>query len=265
MKLHITLANPAGNITALVPEREVARERRRQVSAFLLDDPALGVEQVGFYDEDTPPHLQMMGGEFCGNAARSFGLLLAKKRGMEEGYLDISVSGSEAPLKVHISGEDASVHLSTVHSFSRLTLPGQEDLPVVELPGISHVIAENRPATEQALAPILGAAKAQLSAPAVGVMFYDVQDRFLRPAVTVWEQGSTVFESSCGSGSLALALHLKKEMQNGGCSMSVAQPGGRIRVVLQKLKGELLSCKIGGEVALEEREIGLSLYGDKGK
>lgn len=255
MKLHITLANPAGNITALVPEREVARERRRQVSAFLLDDPALGVEQVGFYDEDTPPHLQMMGGEFCGNAARSFGLLLAKKRGMEEGYLDISVSGSEAPLKVHISGEDASVHLSTVHSFSRLTLPGQEDLPVVELPGISHVIAENRPATEQALAPILGAAKAQLSAPAVGVMFYDVQDRFLRPAVTVWEQGSTVFESSCGSGSLALALYLKKEMQNGGCSMSVAQPGGRIRVVLQKLKGELLSCKIGGEVRLEEREL----------
>ena len=34
MKLHITLANPAGNITALVPEREVARERRRQISAF---------------------------------------------------------------------------------------------------------------------------------------------------------------------------------------------------------------------------------------
>ena len=36
--------------------------------------------------------------------------------------------------------------------------------------------------------------------------------------------------------------------------MSIAQPGGRIRVVLQKLDGALVSCKIGGEVALTEQE-----------
>ena len=41
----------------------------------------------------------MMGGEFCGNAARSFGLMLAKRRGMAEGYLDISVSGMQQALK----------------------------------------------------------------------------------------------------------------------------------------------------------------------
>ncbi len=216
----------------------------------------MGIEQVGFYDlGSAPPHLQMMGGEFCGNAARSFALLLAKQRGMEEGYQEITVSGSDRPLKVHIAGEDASVFLCTRHSFSQLRMPGQQALPVVELPGISHVIAEDRPATQEALAPILGAARAQLSAPAVGVLFYDSSRRFLRPAVSVWGQGSTVFESSCGSGSLALALYLKREVRSGGCSMSIAQPGGRIRVVLQKLDGALLSCKIGGEVSLKNQEV----------
>lgn len=255
MKLHFTLADPAGNKTALVPENEQTAPRRREISRRLMEDCALGIEQVGFYDESAaPPHLQMMGGEFCGNAARSFGLMLAKKRRMREGYLDISVSGAQQPLKVHIMGEDASVHLSTEHSFSSIALPGGERLPVAELPGISHIIAEGLPADPLTLAPILQAAQEQLSAPAVGVLFWDAERRFLRPAVCVWEQGSTVFESSCGSGSLALAIYLKREVQSGGCSMSIAQPGGRIRVVLQKLDGALVSCKIGGEVVLTEQE-----------
>lgn len=132
---------------------------------------------------------------------------------------------------------------------------GQEPLPVVELPGISHIIAQGVEACQKNLTPILQAAREQLCTPAVGVLFYDANARFLRPAVAVWEQGSVVFENSCGSGSLALALHLKREMQSGGCAMSIEQPGGRIRVVLQKLNGALLSCKIGGPVALETREI----------
>ncbi|MBS6511207.1 MAG: hypothetical protein KH334_05860 [Clostridiales bacterium] len=255
MNIRFTLADPAGNKTALVPENENTAALRREISRQLMAGCDLGIEQVGFYDEDAqPPHLQMMGGEFCGNAARSFGLMLAKRRGMAEGYLDISVSGMQQALKVHIAREDASVHLSTEHTFSSLALPSGDKLPVVELPGISHIIAENFSADPQTLAPILQAAEKQLSAPAVGVLFWNAEQRFLRPAVCVWAQGSTVFESSCGSGSLALAIYLKREVQSGGCSMSIAQPGGRIRVVLQKLDGALISCKIGGEVALTEME-----------
>ena len=258
MKLHVVLADPAGNRTALVEERAVKESSKREISRRLLEDASLAIEQVGYFRMEgagSPAHLEMMGGEFCGNAARSFGLFLAKKCGMQNGYLSITVSGSKEPLKVQVSGDDASIFLPTQHAFSNLSILGQEPLPVVELPGISHIIAQGVEACQKNLTPILQAAREQLCAPAVGVLFYDANARFLRPAVAVWEQGSVVFENSCGSGSLALALHLKREMQSGGCAMSIEQPGGRIRVVLQKLNGALLSCKIGGPVALETREI----------
>jgi len=46
MKLHFTLADPAGNRTALVPENEQTAPIRREISRKLMEDCALGIEQV---------------------------------------------------------------------------------------------------------------------------------------------------------------------------------------------------------------------------
>lgn len=81
MKLHVVLADPAGNRTALVEERAVKESSKREISRRLLEDASLAIEQVGYFRMEgagSPAHLEMMGGEFCGNAARSFGLFLAK-------------------------------------------------------------------------------------------------------------------------------------------------------------------------------------------
>ena len=83
MKLNIARADPAGNITLLVLS-PVEKPARAETAARLMGMPQFQAEQVGFR---CPPQaggdgrLEMMGGEFCGNATRAFGMLLAREIG----------------------------------------------------------------------------------------------------------------------------------------------------------------------------------------
>ncbi|GHU74156.1 hypothetical protein FACS189450_14750 [Spirochaetia bacterium] len=88
-------------------------------------------------------------------------------------------------------------------------------------------------------------------------MFYDTQKQFMYPAVHVAATDSLVFESSCGSGSAALAAWKAAELRDGeyrcGAAPVVwmaAQPGGIIEVRVSKLGGEISSITIGGPVSL---------------
>ena len=76
MDLRIRTADPTGNITVFVLDK-VRREDYAQIAAQLLEKEELHAEQVGFIEEkeDGTWRMQMMGGEFCGNASRSFGYL----------------------------------------------------------------------------------------------------------------------------------------------------------------------------------------------
>jgi diaminopimelate epimerase len=66
----------------------------------------------------------------------------------------------------------------------------------------------------------------------------------------VYETGSLVFESSCGSGSAALGCWLAGD---GEAEYPVAQKGGLIRVRVRKEAGKVAALAIGGEVKLGER------------
>ncbi len=86
MEVKIIRVDPAGNITVFVMSPLPDSDSGAALVNALLNDPALGAQQVGFV---TPPEkegalwkLNMMGGEFCGNAARSFGLLVARETGL---------------------------------------------------------------------------------------------------------------------------------------------------------------------------------------
>ena len=48
MNIRFTLADPAGNKTALVPENENTAALRREISRQLMAGCDLGIEQVGF-------------------------------------------------------------------------------------------------------------------------------------------------------------------------------------------------------------------------
>ena len=79
MKLNVLRADPAGNITLFVLD-PVEKSRRADVAAQLMAVPEYKAEQVGFVctpQEGGDGRMEMMGGEFCGNATRAFGLLTA--------------------------------------------------------------------------------------------------------------------------------------------------------------------------------------------
>ena len=146
MAYDVVIADPAKNITVFVLT-PVPPDERAQAAGVLLSDPSLKAEQVGFV---IPPsrnaplwRLEMMGGEFCGNAARSFGLYVARRTGLSgEVLLEVEISGADSPVKVRVDTERGLAEASMPPVLARETLAyGGADLPVYVFEGIAHVIA----------------------------------------------------------------------------------------------------------------------------
>ena len=101
MRLHYTLIDPTKNITLLVTT-PVQRQLQPQTAAWLLrHEPQ--AEQVGFLEpsDTAPARLQMMGGEFCGNATMGLGAWLCRRDRLAHGVthdFSLEISGAEEPV-----------------------------------------------------------------------------------------------------------------------------------------------------------------------
>jgi diaminopimelate epimerase len=267
MGYELVIADPAKNITLFVLT-PVPPDERAQAAKALLSDPSLKAEQVGFV---VPPsvsaplwrgaplwRLEMMGGEFCGNAARSFGLYVARRTGLSgKVCLEVEISGMNRPVSVRADVERGWAEASMPPALAQETLAyGGGLLPVYVFEGIAHVIAPDIQASEPAFYEIKALLEA-LSKPsarcdALGVMFWDSATGLMTPAVYVRATDTLVFESSCGSGSAALGLYLTRNMNSGGELLTLKQPGGIIEVRVEKRPGEAAAVSIGGPVTLVE-------------
>ena len=215
MRFTVVMADPAGNRTAIV-RSGVPKADRRKVAAAVMADPALKAEQVGF---ETRPlyggslgRLEMAGGEFCGNAARSYGYLLCKEKGID--HCKIEMSGTREKLEV-------------ICDLDRETAAAQ--MPMEEF--------------ARRMIDRFGKAYS-----AFGVMFVNGDD--LTPVVYVAELDSVCPESSCGSGSLAAAWFMTRNKEDGFHGYSFNEPGGTITVNIAKRQGKFAGT-IGGKLALE--------------
>jgi diaminopimelate epimerase len=132
--------------------------------------------------------------------------------------------------------------------------------------GIPHIIAADIFPDEKTCARIRAAAEGRFAKPAVagqpgslrqpaalGIMFYDTAAAFMRPAVYVYGTDSLVFESSCGSGTAALALWKTSGQGDGEAACAVKQPGGVIEAQVFRRDGGAQSVRIGGTVHLSGR------------
>ena len=72
MTIDYLVADPSGNTTILVLT-PVAKAQHSSLAAQLLALPGIEAEQVGYVSREAgkPLRVDMMGGEFCGNASRS--------------------------------------------------------------------------------------------------------------------------------------------------------------------------------------------------
>jgi diaminopimelate epimerase len=256
MNYEIVVADPAKNMTVFVlnPVADPSAAARE-----LLADKSLGAEQVGFVTERPGRdggiwRLRMMGGEFCGNAARSFGLFAAREQGLSgRQTVLISMSGAaeNLPVRVHVEEGWAAVEVPGPRAVETLEFEGRI-LPVYVFDGITHIIAPDLPPDETACSRIRAAVEGAFERPAaLGMLFYDTAAAFMRPVVYVYGTDSLVFESSCGSGSAALAVWKTQERGEGACA--VRQPGGIIEVQVRCRNGRVQGIVIGGPVGLSGR------------
>ena len=255
MRIRYIPADPAGNLTGLVLT-PVAREARPALAARLMARCPEGFEQIAFIDEDSLtgplPRMEMMGGEFCGNASRAFGWYAAQRRGQGETALCVSVSGAAEPVRVRLDPARGCAYadMPLPAGCVRIGAAGCA-LDVVRMEGIDHAIVPGE-APSQALAEAVLAAMPP--APAQGVLFLD--GARMTPFVHVAATGTGVWESSCGSGSVALAWALCRGRADGTHAFAFDEPGGRIEVEAQMERGRVVRAMMGGRVTLgEEKEV----------
>lgn len=263
--LHFVKTNPSGNTTLLVLD-EIPAERHKYLAPLLMDKNSLSAEQVAFLDTHPPRMcdigIRMMGGEFCGNAVRSAAAWLVFDRCRWQPDLDM---GYEAQFDVSCSGISHNVSC-TVRQMSRHQFDVSAEMPLplsideisiggysfcrVHLPGIVHfcLCGKETPdaETQQALiAEVLRTYPVQ-SGDAAGILFWN--GHRLDPFVYVKDTDTLVHESSCGSGTAAVAACLAYRL-GGAVHIDASQAGGMIYGEAEKGEG-IVSLRIGGLVEI---------------
>ncbi len=253
--IRIQVSDASGNITIFVLDW-FPRKQYQQIATQLLDMKELGGEQVAFITGENS--MEMCGLEFCGNASRSFGLMLAKEQGLTEtGKVLINVSGCSETLGVDVdtSNNYTRIKMPPPHTVSVLT-----DTPVdvlngsmlVDMDGIMHVVLTNVEATPETFDIIKDYINSVYQPPAMGAMFFDSEKNTLTPVVYVRDVDTTYFEGSCGSGSTAVAAAFSHEEKNGIFQFQLKQPAGTIISTIEKAHGEIRAVYIQGPVLLSE-------------
>lgn len=269
MHLEYTVLDPTGNITLLVTS-PVERSLQPRVAAELLKREVSG-EQVGFVEHgvSVQPRLQMMGGEFCGNATMSMGAWLCHQEGTAANTtreLLLEVSGVDVPVPCSITPmKDCSlgtVSMPLPEKVEPHTFPfgdGEITLSVVFLPGICHIIAPHGTVQRHQAESALRSWADALPGEAVGLLLLDEERMYFDPLVYVKSTNTMVWERGCGSGTAAIGTWFTATRKADQC-LSLKQPGGTIAVVTVWSGTAVTSLSISGTVKFgESKSVELSI------
>lgn len=258
MKLDYTIWDPTKNITLLV-STPVPREAQPGTAARLMAGRPR-VEQVGFLEPASLPgailRLQMMGGEFCGNASMSAAACAAEQYGLTAPEVPLEVSGYDGLLHCRLDRREdglwGTVNMPLPGKIGTAAVSFAGEIPAVAFDGITHCIvpsgALSREAAESAIRPLCAA----LGADACGIMLYDDSASSMIPLVYVRSTDTAVWESGCGSGSAAVGAYLAFRA-GASASADLRQPGGSIAVCAKWENGRVFALTITGRVAFLER------------
>ncbi len=220
-----------GNGTAIeIINQALARGDYESRGKILESDfEGLGAEQAGFLVLDEN-HFEMAGGEFCGNATRSAAVLLHQE--YEKDDLSFTVSGfagtvhasvkplTESTFFVEAAFPGMSVDVKTA------TLVDGTFASIVDLGGIVHVVIEGvfpEDKNEYTAKHRQIVDQFNLSTrDAVGVVWFqkELDAVTIHPVVWVRAVDTFYYESSCGSGTIAVG-----RVTN---TPSIVQPTGKI-------------------------------------
>ena len=239
MLIDYIVADPTGNITVLVTS-EVASEKRKEVVLQMFRDVPT-CEQVGFIAPVSRGRirLEMMGGEFCGNATISAAAYQASLDDVDAARIIVESSGVPDPVEVSVkrnAGSDSYVGTLEM-SMPAMTYYDYNcgdgstiKLPVVHLEGISHMLIPQALLSDEAMTSEIKAIAANFDSPAFGMLKYGkTSDGInIRPLVYVAGSDTLVWENGCASGSMAVAYF--NYLENDSPVNHISQPGGVITI-----------------------------------
>lgn len=259
MDIQFIKASPTQNVTILVLT-QVPRAIQPEIAAQLLRYDGVGGEQVGFIEESKSARLrlQMMGGEFCGNASMAAGAYLALREKLP--------SGANAEYPIEVSGVEGIVRVGIARTGKtfrgRVNMPGAERIHRIDLnadsggisadavflPGIVHLILPKKSGiTLEEIERRICDWNGQIHADALGALIYDECAQSIEPVVYVPASNTIVRERGCGSGTAAIGC--LNAAQNGAFAANICQPGGEIKVIAQMIGGKF-SVQIEGNVSI---------------
>lgn len=254
MKLNFAKLSPTQNMTIIVND-PVSRKDQPRIAAQLMAYGSVGAEQVGFREEPAlsgaRARLQMMGGEFCGNAGMSMAALLALEDELPDGSeavypLEISGAAGLVSCRIQRKGESyfGTVEMPLPEGYGRIS-----GYPAVFFDGIAHCIVPEEAMTAAEAEAFAAAQCAKQKADAFGVLLVNADMSAFRPLVYVRETGSAVWEHGCGSGCAAIGAYAA--VQNGGdTELSLQQPGGMMQVKVRCINASICQIRITGEVRI---------------
>lgn len=240
---YLILTAAGGNHTALVYDHGLNRGQYAQVNdALMQKHPEL--EQVGFLESsENGFHLQMAGGEFCGNASTMFATLL-RFLNPAQAHFAYTVSGFPNPVSTTVSpsGQSAFDCIARFPGFDYQTTEAEVDgnlVTIVDLGGIIHIVTKS-PFNKQGYEAQLHTVKSKLGVDhdAVGVIWAQEQGDEVRIEPVVWVRAinTCFYESACGSGSIAATITTGKQR--------VIQPSGEAIMVSTDGNDLILSSQI---------------------
>lgn len=268
VKLRFVKVNPVENMTIFVLD-QLPRSYHIDVSNKLMDYSNMYAEQVGFIepskDNNDLIRLQMMGGEFCGNATRSLAAFMVHSnypqiQKFEDKFLvSLEVSGMDYIIDCEVEPlRNPNLYLSKIKMPSPLSINevyiDYEEEKIksikVELPGITHFIVDiNSIDDKNKYYEIVKNLMGKEQFEAFGIMYYDYNNDFMEPLVYVRSTDSLFWERSCGSGSCALGCalaYLNKE----SLEKEINQPGGQLKVSVEYENENISTLYLNGEVEI---------------
>jgi len=251
MKIKVQRADPAGNITLFV-HSQVEKEKRAALGAKLMAIRAFKAAQVGFLCENS---MEMAGGEFCGNATRAYGMLLAKQKGLRgKCHLTLCVSGCDRPVGVDVDldAQTARSEMPLPRFVRTETVDGQHGT-LVHLGGIAHLVVDGVEPTMEFFKKAGAAVFASMpELEAYGVIFLDSTTHRMKPLVKALAVNTLVWEGSCGSGTLAAMVSLCEGKPDGEYTQEFIQPAGTVTATVIRKGGKIENAYIGGGVTFDE-------------
>lgn len=196
-----------GNPTAiLITTNKLERTEYESLGKELMSKTQeFGVEQAGFIVLGEN-HIEMSGGEFCGNAARSAAILFSLMQEKED--VEFTMSGFDGRINSNIKRlNDGGFYVKSIFpDFKPKIKKINENQTIVDLGGIVHVVIEGDfPENYEEFHREITNNLDLMNREAVGVIWISKRDLIVEMHPVVWVRGidSFFYETSCGSGSIA--------------------------------------------------------------